>query len=99
SRSRTSASGNLRTPRLTSNPSLMKSTSALLLTSTQRDLLHPTGGAWALVGGTVQKNNVVANLVRLVTAAREAGWPVLHSPIEINYVAMKDYSPPTAIHQ
>lgn len=77
----------------------MKSKTALLITSAQHDLLHPGGGAWGLVGGTVNKNQVVAKLERLATAARAAGIPVLHSPVELDYAAMGDFKPLSVIQK
>jgi len=65
----------------------MKSRSALLITSAQHDLLHPSGLAWKLVESTVVKNDVVQKLKRLVAGARAARIPVIHSPIELDYEA------------
>jgi len=77
----------------------MKSNIALLITSAQHDLLHSGGGAWGLVGETVTKNNVVPNLERLATAARKAGIPVIHSPIEFDYAAMSGFKPLSLIQK
>lgn len=77
----------------------MNSNSALLITSAQFDLLHPMGGAWGLVGETVKKNDVVANLMKLTNAARSAGVPVLHSPIALDYAAMEGFEPLSVIQK
>lgn len=71
--------------------------SALLITSAQVDLLDPSGGAWGLVGPTVQQNDVVARLRRLVAAARASGVPVIHSPVAFDYAALRDFDPLCAI--
>ncbi len=75
--------------------------SALLLTSTQFDLLHPEGGAWSLVKSTVTANGVVENLVRLAATARKMEIPVFHSPIAIDYAGLPaaPLDAPSAIHQ
>jgi nicotinamidase-related amidase len=77
----------------------MKSESILLITSAQNDLLAPTGGAWSFVRATVEKNNVPKKLNELTRAARASGIPVIHSPIELDYLAMADFKPLSAIQQ
>jgi nicotinamidase-related amidase len=77
----------------------MKSESILLITSAQNDLLSPTGGAWSFVRATVEKNNVPKKLNELARGARASGIPVIHSPIELDYLAMADFKPLSAIQQ
>jgi len=77
----------------------MKSESILLITSAQNDLLDPTGGAWNFVRATVEKNHVPKKLIELARAARAAGIPVFHSPIELDYPAMTGFKPLSAIQQ
>lgn len=66
----------------------MKTRAALLLTSTQNELLHPLGGAWGLVADTVTKNQVVPHLVALVAGARAAGIPILYSPVGVDHTSI-----------
>lgn len=76
----------------------MKKQTALLLTSTQNELLHPNGGAWSLTADTVTKNRVVPNLVALAAGARAAGIPVIYSPVGIDPAKIPaGYEPTTAI--
>lgn len=75
----------------------MKSSSVLLITSAQNDLLAPTGKAWPMVRETVMQNDVPNKLSRLLGAARRAGIPVLHSPVAFDYEAMADFLPKSAI--
>lgn len=71
---------------------------ALLLTSTQNELLHPSGGAWGLVADTVTKNNVVRNLVALLAAARLARIPVIYSAVAVDHATIPaGYEPTTVI--
>ena len=77
----------------------MNTESVLLITSAQNDLLDPTGGAWNFVRATVEKNNVPKKLIELARAARAAGIPVIHSPIELDYPAMTGFKPLSAIQQ
>ncbi|HLP25151.1 MAG TPA: isochorismatase family cysteine hydrolase [Acidobacteriota bacterium] len=73
--------------------------SALLLTSTQNDLLHPSGGAWSLVAATVTRHSVVRHLTELLGAARAAGMPVFHSPVAIDYSAVPAGAEPSSAIQ
>lgn len=78
----------------------MKTKAALLLTSTQHDLLHPQGGAWALVKSTVTANAVVAHVQALASAARRLKIPVIYSPIAIDYrQPTPALEAPSAIHR
>jgi nicotinamidase-related amidase len=79
----------------------MNTSTALLLTSTQFDLLHPQGGAWSLVESTVTANAVVKNIGRLAATARKMKIPVFYSPIAIDYgdPALASMKAPSAIHQ
>ena len=64
-------------------PSDMKldlSRAALVVTDPQIDFLSPEGVAWRAVGKSVEMNNTVENIERLVKAARGAGLPVAVSP-------------------
>jgi nicotinamidase-related amidase len=72
---------------------------ALLLTSTQNDLLHPSGGAWGLVADTVTKNNVVQNLAALIAGGRAAGIPIIYSPVGIDHAKIPAGHEPTTVIQ
>jgi nicotinamidase-related amidase len=64
-------------------PSDMKldlSRAALVVTDPQIDFLSPEGVAWGAVVKSVEMNNTVENIERLVKAARGAGIPVAVSP-------------------
>jgi len=54
---------------------------ALLIIDPVNDFLSEGGAAWDLTKGTVQKNDVVPNLRRLIEGARERGIPVLFGPM------------------
>jgi ureidoacrylate peracid hydrolase len=54
---------------------------ALLVIDPVNDFLSEGGAAWEMTKSTVKKNDVVAQLQRLVTATREAGVPVLFGPM------------------
>lgn len=54
---------------------------ALLISDPVNDFLSEGGAAWDLTKGTVQKNDVVPNLRRLIDGARERGIPVLFGPM------------------
>ena len=77
----------------------MKPESILLITSAQNDLLAPTGTAWSMVRATVEKNDLPVKLKRLASAARVAGIPVFHSPIELDYLATRGFKALSAIQQ
>ena len=53
---------------------------ALLITDPQIDFLSPDGVTWALVGESVKEQGTVANIGRLLDAAKRAGIPVVISP-------------------
>lgn len=54
---------------------------ALLVIDPVNDFLSEGGAAWEMTRSTVKKNDVVAQLQRLVTATRDAGVPVLFGPM------------------
>ncbi len=54
---------------------------ALLVIDPVNDFLSEGGAAWEMTKSTVKKNDVVAQLQRLVGATREAGVPVLFGPM------------------
>ncbi len=54
---------------------------ALLIIDPVNDFLSEGGAAWDLTKGTVQKNDVVPNLRRLIEGAREREIPVLFGPM------------------
>ena len=54
---------------------------ALLVIDPVNDFLSEGGAAWEMTKSTVKKNDVVAQLQRLVTATRDAGVPVLFGPM------------------
>ena len=53
---------------------------ALVITDPQNDFLSPDGVTWDLVGKNVTENNTVANIERLLEAAKASGMPVFVSP-------------------
>jgi len=53
---------------------------ALVVTDPQNDFLSPEGATWGLVGKNVTENNTVANIERLLEAAKASGMPVFVSP-------------------
>ncbi len=53
---------------------------ALVVTDPQNDFLSEDGAAWGLVGESVRKNNTIANLEALLTAARDRGYRTFVSP-------------------
>ncbi len=53
---------------------------ALVITDPQNDFLSPDGVTWDLVGKNVTENNTVANIERLLEAAKGSGMPVFVSP-------------------
>jgi ureidoacrylate peracid hydrolase len=57
------------------------STTALLVIDPVNDFLHEDGAAWEMTKSTVKKNDVVAQLARLTSGARQAGVPVLFGPM------------------
>jgi nicotinamidase-related amidase len=54
---------------------------ALLVIDPVNDFLSEGGAAWEMTKSTVKKNNVVAQLQRLISAARDVGVPVLFGPM------------------
>ena len=64
-------------------PSSMKlnlERTALLVTDPQIDFLSPKGVTWGIVGESVKEQKTVANIGRLMAAAKKAGIPVVISP-------------------
>ena len=64
-------------------PSTMKlnlERTALLVTDPQIDFLSPKGVTWELVGESVKEQKTVANIGRLMAAAKKAGILVVISP-------------------
>jgi len=70
---------------------------ALLLTSSQNDLLSPNGKAWGLTSKTVLKNEVSSKLKAIIAGARAVNIPVIHSPVSFDYAKLKDFEPLSAI--
>jgi nicotinamidase-related amidase len=56
------------------------SNTALVVTDPQIDFLSPKGVTWGVVGESVQHNNTVENIGRLLKAAKAAGMTVAISP-------------------
>ena len=56
------------------------SNTALVITDPQIDFLSPDGVAWGVVGASVERHDTVANLERLMVAAKAAGMTVAISP-------------------
>jgi nicotinamidase-related amidase len=56
------------------------SNTALVITDPQIDFLSPDGVTWGVVGASVEQNGTVANLERLLKAAKSAGMTVAISP-------------------
>lgn len=54
---------------------------ALLVIDPVNDFLSEGGAAWEMTKSTVKKNNVVAQLQRLIAGSRAAGVPVLFAPM------------------
>jgi nicotinamidase-related amidase len=53
---------------------------AVVITDPQNDFLSPEGVTWGVVGESVTENNTVANIERLLAAAKESGMAVFVSP-------------------
>ncbi len=63
-------------PGMVANPN----NTAVLITDPQNDFLRPDGVAWGVVGESVRENNTVENIDRLMSAAKENGYPLFISP-------------------
>ncbi len=61
---------------------------ALVLSDPQNDFLSPKGVTWGVVGESVTENNTVANIERLLKAAKQNGIQVFVSP---HYYYPTDY--------
>jgi nicotinamidase-related amidase len=59
---------------------LAASDTAVVITDPQNDFLSPEGVAWGLVGANVLENNTVANLGKVLEAAKAGGYNVFVSP-------------------
>lgn len=59
---------------------LDKSRAALVVTDPQVDFLHPDGVAWEVVRESVEENDTVENIERLLKGAKDAGMTVAISP-------------------
>ena len=70
------ASTGLPTPGMTIEPDR----TALVITDLQNDFLTPGGNGWSLLADSYGKLDTVANLERLLKAAKESGLTVLVSP-------------------
>jgi len=53
---------------------------ALVITDPQVDFLSKDGAAWGVVGASVERNNTVANIGRLLSTAKARGMTVAISP-------------------
>ena len=53
---------------------------ALVITDPQVDFLSKDGVTWGVVGASVERNNTVANIGRLLSAAKAKGMTVAISP-------------------
>ena len=53
---------------------------ALVITDPQNDFLSPDGVTWGVVGKSVQANDTVKNIERLLSAAKKEAIPVFISP-------------------
>ncbi|MCZ6728154.1 MAG: isochorismatase family protein, partial [SAR324 cluster bacterium] len=53
---------------------------AVVVTDPQVDFLHPKGVAWGVVGKSVTEHNTVANIGRLMAAAKQTGMLLAVSP-------------------
>ncbi len=62
-------------------PAFSPERTALLIIDPVNDFLSEGGAAWDLTKGTVEKNDVVPNLQRLLAGAREREIPVLFGPM------------------
>lgn len=58
-----------------------RSSTALLVIDPVNDFLSEGGAAWELTKGTVERNDVVANLRRLIDGAQDRAIPVLFGPM------------------
>lgn len=56
------------------------SNTALVITDPQIDFLSPNGVTWGVVGESVMEHGTVANIGRLIRAAKDAGMTVAISP-------------------
>ena len=53
---------------------------AVVVTDPQNDFLSPDGVTWGVVGESVTENNTVANIDRLMQAAKSGGYELFVSP-------------------
>ncbi len=59
---------------------IVKGRTALLITDPQNDFLSPDGVTWGVVGKSVEANNTVENIERLLKTAKANDIPVFISP-------------------
>jgi hypothetical protein len=67
-------------PMLPASDMAVDARTALVITDPQIDFLDPSGIAWGAVGGSVEANGTVANIGRLLDAAKSVGMTVSISP-------------------
>ena len=60
--------------------SFSPSDTALVIIDPQNDFLSPSGVVWGLVGANVEENDTVANIEKLMQAAKAAGYNLFVSP-------------------
>ncbi len=53
---------------------------AIVVTDPQNDFLSPDGVTWGVVGESVTENNTIANIDRLMRAAKDGGYELFVSP-------------------
>jgi biuret amidohydrolase len=67
-------------PMLPPSDMVVDERTALVITDPQIDFLDPSGVAWGAVGGSVEANGTVANIGRLLDAAKAVAMTVAISP-------------------
>ena len=67
-------------PMLPASDMAVDERTALVITDPQIDFLDPSGAAWGAVGGSVEANGTVANIGRLLDAAKAVAMTVAISP-------------------
>jgi maleamate amidohydrolase len=70
---------------------------ALVITSSQKDLLAPEGKAWGLTSAAALKNDVPGKLKAIIERARAANIPVIFSPVAFDYAKLEGFEPFSAI--
>jgi nicotinamidase-related amidase len=59
---------------------IVKGRTALVITDPQNDFLSPNGVTWGVVGESVEENNTVQNIEKLLKGAKKNDIPVFVSP-------------------